>query len=101
MSKSLILSTLLAGIALFYSMAPLAADDPSVNQIYQSARTGHLAQAEQMVDQVLRDHPGSGKAHYVASEVYAHAGNYGRARAELSTAESLAPGPAVCESLIG
>ena len=92
MSKSLILSALLAGMALVYSTSPLAADDPSVDQIYQSARSGQLAQAEEMVDQVLRDHPRSGKAHYVASEVYAHAGNFGRARAELSTAESLAPG---------
>jgi hypothetical protein len=92
MSKSLILSTLLAGMALFYSSAPLAADDPSVDQIYQAARTGQLAQAERMVDQVLRDHPGSGRAHYVAAEVYARAGNYGRARSELSSAESLAPG---------
>jgi uncharacterized protein len=92
MSKSLILSTLLAGMAMVYSTVPVAAADPSVDQIYQAARSGQLPQAEQMVDQVLRDYPRSGKAHYVASEIYAHAGNYGRARAELNAAESLAPG---------
>jgi uncharacterized protein len=91
MSKSLILSALLTGMALVYSAAPLAAD-ASVDEIYQAARSGHLAQAQQMVDQVVHDNPRSGKAHYVASEIYAHAGNYSRARSELSTAQSLAPG---------
>jgi hypothetical protein len=92
MSKPLIFSALLAGMALLYSAAPYAGPDPSVDEIYQAARTGHVAQAEQMVEQVLRDNPHSGRAHYVASEVYAHAGNYPRARAELNTAQSLAPG---------
>jgi len=70
----------------------LAQSDPSVQQIYDAARTGHLAQAQQMMDQVLRDHPQSGKAHYVAAELYAREGNFPAARQELNSAETLEPG---------
>ncbi|HXN10139.1 MAG TPA: tetratricopeptide repeat protein [Steroidobacteraceae bacterium] len=70
-----------------------AADaDPSMSQVYDAARTGHLAEAQQMMDQVLRDHPQSAKAHYVAAEVDARAGNFALARQELNTAQSLEPG---------
>jgi hypothetical protein len=93
MSKSLILATLLGGAMLVYNGAPqAAAADPTVNQVYEAARSNHLDQAEQMINQVLRDHPESSKAHYVAAEVYARAGNYARARSELASAERIAPG---------
>ena len=73
--------------------APLAlAADPTMAQVYEAARTGHLDQAEQMMAQVLRDHPKSAKAHFVAAAVYARAHDFGRARQELSTAEGLEPG---------
>jgi uncharacterized protein len=65
---------------------------PTPHQVYEAARSGHLAQAQQMIDQVLRDHPRSGDAHYVAAEVYARQGNLARARQELATAEQLKPG---------
>jgi uncharacterized protein len=91
MSKSLILSLLLSGAGLFYSVGTLAAD-PSVHEIYAAAEAGHIGQAEQMVDQVVKDNPGSGKAHYVAAEIYARAGNFGRARSELATAQQIDPG---------
>jgi uncharacterized protein len=71
---------------------PVLAADPSSDQIYQTLRSGNVAAAQQMIAQVLRDHPQSGKAHYVAAEVDARAGNYGLARQELQTAESLEPG---------
>jgi hypothetical protein len=71
----------------------LAADaDPTVQQIYEAARSGHLDQAQQMMNQVLRDHPESSKAHYVQSELYAREGNPGLARSELTRAEQLDPG---------
>lgn len=93
MSKSLILASLLSGAALLYSGAPLAAAaDPTVTQVYEALQSNHVAQAEQMISQVLTDYPRSGKAHYVAAEVYARAGNYARARSELATAEQLTPG---------
>ena len=75
---------LIAGVAL--------AADPSAHQIYLAARSGNIAQAQQMVAQVLKDHPTSAKAHFVAAEVQARAGNFGIARTELAQAQALAPG---------
>jgi len=65
--------------------------DPSSQQIYAAARAGRLDQAQQMVEQVLRDYPSNAKAHYVAAEVYARSGDIVRARRELRTAQSLNP----------
>jgi hypothetical protein len=75
------------------STAVMAADaDPTLNQVYEAAQNGHLVQAQQMMQQVLRDHPRSAKAHYVTAELDAKAGDLGAARQELSTAEALDPG---------
>lgn len=85
--------TLSLGALLILACAlPVLAADPTSAQIYQAVRSGNLAQAQQMVAQVLKDHPQSGKAHYVAAEVDARAGNFGLARQELQTAQSLEPG---------
>ncbi len=70
----------------------LAANDPTVQQIYQAASSGQLPQAQRMIDQVLKDHPRSGKAHFVAAELAARQGQAARARTELASAEALAPG---------
>ena len=71
----------------------LAADaEPTVHQIYEAARSGHLDQAQQMMNEVLRDHPDSAKAHFVQAELYAREGNAGLARSELRRAEVLKPG---------
>src|SRR5215475_12164746 len=70
----------------------LADTDPTVHQIYQAASSGQLDQAQQMMDQVLRDHPDSAKAHYVQSELYAREGKLSLARTELTRAEQLEPG---------
>jgi hypothetical protein len=74
--------------------APVLADaaDPTVHQIYEAAEAGHFDQAQQMMDQVLRDHPKSAKAHYVQAELYAKEGKTALARAELGQAEELEPG---------
>jgi uncharacterized protein len=69
-----------------------AANDPTIHQIYQATQAGRLAQAEQMVNQVLQDHPRNAEAHYVAAEVYARAGDFSTSRREFSAAESLQPG---------
>src|SRR5579862_7915316 len=84
----------LAAVALTFSIAgaPAWAADPTVDQIYQAARSGHLTEAQQLMDQVLRDHPDSGKAHYVQAELFAREGDLTRARAELARAEQLSPG---------
>jgi hypothetical protein len=67
------------------------AADPTGDQIYQAVRAGNLEQAQQMVDQVLADHPKSAKAHFVAAEVAARRNNFGAARQELAKAESIDP----------
>ncbi|HVN41583.1 MAG TPA: tetratricopeptide repeat protein [Steroidobacteraceae bacterium] len=86
-------STFLGAILLTAGIGvALAANDANSRQIYDALRAGQVAQAEQMVDQVLRDYPRSARAHYVAAEVYARAGNLATARRELDSARSLAPG---------
>ncbi len=70
---------------------PVLAADATVDQVYQAASSGHLAEAQQLMDQVLRDHPNSARAHYVEAEVSAKARNFARARQELSTAQRLDP----------
>jgi hypothetical protein len=45
-----------------------------------------------MMNQVLHDHPNSGKAHFVESELLAKEGRVANARTELATAERLEPG---------
>jgi uncharacterized protein len=84
----------LAAAALTFTVAgaPAWAADPTVDQIYQAARSGHLADAQQMMDQVLRDHPESAKAHYVQAELSAREGDFSRARNELARAEQISPG---------
>ncbi len=78
------------GFALMATLA--AAASPSVDDIYQAARAGHLGDAQRMVDQVVAEHPKSAKAHYVAAEIYAKEGKTATARNELQTAEQLEPG---------
>jgi uncharacterized protein len=81
------------GLAVTFAALPAFADsDPTVDQIYAAAQSGHLDQAQQMMNQVLADHPGSGRAHYVQAELYARAGKTALARSELATAEQLKPG---------
>jgi hypothetical protein len=85
----------LAAAALSFALAGApawAAGDPTVDQIYQAAKAGHLDQAQTLMDQVLKDHPNSSKAHYVQAELYAREGNPGLARSELARAEQLDPG---------
>jgi uncharacterized protein len=66
--------------------------DPTVSQIYQAFKSGHIEQAQQMLDKVLRDHPDSAKAHFVQAEMDAAEGHYELARSQLALAEKLKPG---------
>lgn len=68
------------------------AQDPSIHEVYQVAERGQPAQAQHMMEQVLKDHPASGKAHFVEAELLARQGQLGRAREELARAEGLQPG---------
>jgi hypothetical protein len=89
MFKSLSLSLVLTLAA---AAAPALAADATPSQVYEAARSGHLAEAQQMINQVLRDHPQSGEAHYVAAEVNARMGNLALARQQLAEARRLEPG---------
>jgi hypothetical protein len=79
-------------LAFGYAGSAAAATDPTVAQVYEAAESGHMDQAQQMMDQVLIDHPKSGTAHYVQAELYARQGKFPLARSELATAEALEPG---------
>jgi uncharacterized protein len=68
------------------------AAEPTLHDVYQAAEAGRLKEAQSMMDQVLRDHPDSAKAHYVEAELLAKQGRGADAEVELSTAERLAPG---------
>jgi Tfp pilus assembly protein PilF len=88
-------SILIAALLLlgFLSISPARADaDPTVDQIYRAFRTGRVEQAQKMLDQVLRDHPDSAKAHFVQAEIDAGEGHQDLARSELARAEQLKPG---------
>jgi hypothetical protein len=94
MRRLLVAATLAAAVtlAVTVSSAAFADSDPTMDQIYTAAAGGHLDQAQQMISQVLTDHPTSAKAHYVQAELYAKEGKIPQARGELGTAERLNPG---------
>ncbi|GAC1525101.1 MAG: hypothetical protein NVS2B4_00800 [Ramlibacter sp.] len=66
--------------------------EPSIDQVYQAANAGRLAEADKMIEQVLANHPNSAKAHFVKAELAARESNAAVARAELAKAEKIAPG---------
>jgi hypothetical protein len=94
MRRLLLAATLAATVTFAVGIAtPAVADtDPTMDQIYTAAAGGHLDQAQQMITQVLADHPTSAKAHFVQAELYAKEGKTSLARSELATAEQLKPG---------
>jgi clan AA aspartic protease (TIGR02281 family) len=85
-----LLAAMSLGFVLF--SAAQAAAEPTMHQIYEAATTGHLDQAQEMITQVLANHPKSTKAHWVQAEVYAKANKTNMARAEVLEAERLNPG---------
>ena len=91
MRRLLVAATLAAAVTCA-ALPAFADSDPTVDQIYTAAQTGHLDQAQQMISKVLADHPSSAHAHYVQAELYAREGKTALARSELSAAEQLKPG---------
>ena len=79
-------------LALSCVMGQAIAAEPSMQEVYQAAQSGNFKAAQSMMDQVLKDHPNSGKAHFVQAEIFAKEGKLDRAKAELATAEQLSPG---------
>jgi hypothetical protein len=83
--------SLLAVLALGIAGTAFADTDATPHQIYEAAQSGHLAEAQQMIDQVLRDHPQNAKAHFIAAELDARIGDLPAARQQLATAKQLDP----------
>lgn len=79
-------------VVLMLSAVPAFAADPSMHQVYEAAESGRLEQAQSMMQEVLRDHPNSAKAHYVEAELLSRQHQIAQARTELATAEKLSPG---------
>jgi tetratricopeptide (TPR) repeat protein len=87
--RTLIALTMLTSLAMAGGHA-LAAD-PTMHDVYQAAEAGDYTRAQAMMDQVLRDHPNSAKAHFVEAELLAKQGRLSEAQRELGTAERLDP----------
>ena len=91
MLATAVLSSALAAGMLLAAPAALA-QDATIHQVYEAAEAGKFIEAQKMMDQVLADHPNSGKAHFIEAELLAKQGKMARAATELATAERLAPG---------
>ncbi len=78
--------------ALLLGGTAIAANDPTLHQVYQATQAGRLDEAQQMMNQVLKDHPDSAKAHYVEAEILVRQGKKSDAASELQTAQRLSPG---------
>ncbi|MDD2368654.1 MAG: tetratricopeptide repeat protein [Sulfuricurvum sp.] len=76
-------------VSVFFAYADTV---PTIHQVYQAAESGDLNGAHRMVEQVLKVHPESAKAHYVDAEILVRQGNLTDAKNEFATAEKLAPG---------
>ena len=83
--------SMLAVLAVAVAGVAFADTDATPHQIYEAAQSGHMAEAQQMVDQVLHDYPQNAKAHFIASELDARIGDFAAARQQLATAKQLDP----------
>jgi len=70
---------------------PVLAAGPTPHQVWETANAGHVDQALQMMNEVLKEHPESAEAHYIEAELQARVNNFPRAREELQTALRLNP----------
>jgi hypothetical protein len=77
---------------LFGAGFAMAQAEPTLNEVYATAQSGKLDQAQVMIQQVLISHPKSAKANFVRAELYARQGDLDRARESLATADKLLPG---------
>lgn len=87
-----LLAALFLAVAASAASLPARAAEPALHDIYQAAAAGRLEQARGMIQEVLRSHPNSAKAHFVDAELLARQGQLQQAAGELARAESLAPG---------
>ena len=79
-------------ISILILMATLAYAEPTITQVYEAAKASKFTEANQMIEEVLKAHPQSAKAHFVNAEILSAQGQITHARAELKVAEQLEPG---------
>jgi uncharacterized protein len=91
MFKRIAMVVMLLAAAAF-TTASMAAQDPTLHQVYQAAQAGRMDEAQSMMQQVLRDHPTSAKAHFVEAELLAQQNRLASAKSEFDSAQRLAPG---------
>jgi hypothetical protein len=65
---------------------------PTIHEVYDAAKAGHLSQARNMVDTVLKAKPNSSKAHFVKAEICANQSDLDCVRNELASAKRIDPG---------
>jgi hypothetical protein len=92
MQMKSMLSACALALAFAVSAPVYAADEVSMHEVYRAAESGRIAEAQSMMDKVLREHPDSAKAHYVEAELLAKQDKLSAASVELQKAESLKPG---------
>jgi hypothetical protein len=92
MSAKSVIRLFILPLAIACAVPVFAAEDPTVHQVYLAAEAGKFEEAQAMMDKVLRDHPNSGRAHFVQAELLAKQGRMIEAQPELAKAEQLAPG---------
>lgn len=92
MSRNGVIAVALLASACLFGAGVAFAESPTLHQVYQAAQAGKLNEAQTMMAQVLREHPDSGKAHFIEAELLAKQGRIAAARTELASAERLAPG---------
>jgi Tfp pilus assembly protein PilF len=84
-----------ASVILLATLASVSVARADLNQtlhrIYFAAQLGHTDAAERMIERVLKDHPKSARAHYVAAHVYVRTCDRQRARDELREAQHIQP----------
>lgn len=85
------LSMLVCAVAFGLHSSGALAADPSLHQVYEAASGGDYKAAQGMMDQVLRDHPNSAKAHFVEAELLVKQGQTAQSASELKMAEALDP----------
>jgi len=91
MLKNVSCGLVMLAAMLFSGGVVFADDSPTLDQVYQAARSGRMEEAQRMMDKVLKEHPTSAKAHFVEAELLAKQGQMIRADDELKEAERLKP----------
>ena len=91
MLKNLTYCLVMLATLLLSNGVAYADNSPTLDQVYQAAHAGKMDEAQRMMDQVLKEHPNSAKAHFVEAELMAKQGQMGNAEEELKAAERLKP----------